>query len=192
MPGRPMMRRRHVFIAAFAALATLGVWFSPRTHVAAQSLPTAVSDKDFWGMVVGFSEPGGFFRSDNLISNETAFQHVIPELQKIPQPGAYLGVGPDQNFTYITALKPEDGVHRRHPAAEHAAAPDVQGARGAVGRPRRFSVTSLRGRGQRASDPRRARRRCSTRSRRWPGARSSPSSTCARSSITWSARTDFR
>jgi hypothetical protein len=101
-----MMRRRHFFIAAFAALATLGVWFSPRTHVAAQSLPTAVSDKDFWAMVVGFSEPGGFFRSDNLISNETAFQHVIPELQKIPHPGAYIGVGPDQNFTYITALKP--------------------------------------------------------------------------------------
>ena len=101
-----MMRRRLVLIAAFAALATLGVWFSSRTHVAAQSLPTAVSDKDFWAMVVGFSEPGGFFRSDNLISNETAFQHVIPELQKIPQPGAYVGVGPDQNFTYIIALKP--------------------------------------------------------------------------------------
>jgi hypothetical protein len=101
-----MMRRRLLLIAAFAALATLGVWLSPRTHVAAQSLPTAVSDKDFWSMVVGFSEPGGFFRSDNLISNETAYQHVIPELQKIPQPGAYIGVGPDQNFTYITALKP--------------------------------------------------------------------------------------
>ena len=101
-----MIRRRLVLIAAFASLATVGVWFSPRTHVAAQSLPTAVSDKDFWAMVVGFSEPGGFFRSDNLISNETAFQHVIPELQKIPQPGAYVGVGPDQNFTYIAALKP--------------------------------------------------------------------------------------
>ncbi|MEO8259176.1 MAG: hypothetical protein ABI868_17655 [Acidobacteriota bacterium] len=101
-----MMRRRLVLIAAFAGLATLGVWFSSRTHVAAQSLPAAVSDKDFWAMVVGFSEPGGFFRSDNLISNETAFQHVIPQLQQIPQPGAYIGVGPDQNFTYIVALKP--------------------------------------------------------------------------------------
>ena len=101
-----MIRRRIVLIAAFASLATVGVWYSPRTHVAAQSLPTAVSDKDFWAMVVGFSEPGGFFRSDNLISNETAFQHVIPELQRIPQPGAYVGVGPDQNFTYIAALKP--------------------------------------------------------------------------------------
>jgi hypothetical protein len=102
-----MIRRRHVLIAAVVTLATLGLWFSPRTHVAAQSLPTSVSDKDFWGMVVTLSEPGGFFRSDNLISNETAFQHVIPELQKTPHPGAYLGVGPDQNFTYITALRPK-------------------------------------------------------------------------------------
>jgi hypothetical protein len=101
------MRRRHLVIAALATLATLGLLFSPRAHVAAQSLPTSISDKDFWSMVVGFSEPGGFFRSDNLISNETTFQHVIPELQKTPHPGVYVGVGPDQNFTYITALKPK-------------------------------------------------------------------------------------
>src|SRR5262249_51774354 len=47
------------------------------------------------------------FRSDNLVSNETAYQHVIPTLQAQLVPmGAYLGVGPDQNFTYIAALKP--------------------------------------------------------------------------------------
>src|SRR5262245_4586782 len=101
------MRRRHFVIAALATLATLGLLFSPRAHVAAQSLPSSISDKDFWAMVVGFSEPGGFFRSDNLISNETTFQHVIPDLQKTPHAGAYVGVGPDQNFTYITALKPK-------------------------------------------------------------------------------------
>src|SRR5580698_1517381 len=103
-----MIRRRHVLIAAVATtLAIVGLWLGPRTHVAAQSLPTSVSDKDFWGLAVSLSEPGGFFRADNLISNETAFQHVIPELQKTPHPGAYLGVGPDQNFTYITALRPK-------------------------------------------------------------------------------------
>src|ERR1044071_2498776 len=90
-----------------SALMMPGVWLSPRGHVAAQSLPANVSDRDFWAMVTGMSEPGGFFRSDNLISNEMAFQHVIPELQKTPRPGAYIGVGPDQNFTYITALKPK-------------------------------------------------------------------------------------
>ena len=34
-------------------------------------------------------------------------QHVIPELIKtVPSGRAYLGVGPEQNFTYIAALKP--------------------------------------------------------------------------------------
>jgi hypothetical protein len=77
-----------------------------RAPVLAQSLPASVSDKDFWAMVDGFSEAGGSFASDNIISNEIAFQQVIPELQKTPHEGAYLGVGPEQNFTYITALKP--------------------------------------------------------------------------------------
>src|SRR5688572_24532942 len=34
-------------------------------------------------------------------------QHVIPELVRTARPGrAYLGVGPEQNFTYIAAIKP--------------------------------------------------------------------------------------
>jgi hypothetical protein len=101
------MRRRLFLVAAFVTMTAAGLWLSPRAHVAAQSLPASISDRDFWTMVVGFSEPGGYFRSDNLISNEMAFQHVIPELQKTSNPGAYVGVGPDQNFTYITALRPK-------------------------------------------------------------------------------------
>jgi hypothetical protein len=58
-------------------------------------------------MVTTFSEDDGFFRSDNFVSNEVTFQHVIPELVKGRAPGGvYLGVGPDQNFTYIVALRP--------------------------------------------------------------------------------------
>src|SRR5262245_43531538 len=101
------MRRRHVLLAVVFSVTAAGFWLSPRAHVAAQSLPSKLSDKDFWSLVVSLSEPAGFFRSDNLISNELAFQHVIPELQKGPRKGAYLGVGPDQNFTYITALRPK-------------------------------------------------------------------------------------
>ena len=53
------------------------------------------------------SEEDGFFRSDNLLSNETSFQYVIPDLLKTAKQGrVYLGVGPEQNFTYIAALKP--------------------------------------------------------------------------------------
>ena len=54
------------------------------------------------------SEPNGFFRSDNLLSNEIWLQWVIPDLLTRAQPGGvYLGVGPEQNFTYIAALKPK-------------------------------------------------------------------------------------
>jgi hypothetical protein len=58
-------------------------------------------------MVTNFSESGGYFRSDNFVSNETTFQWVIPELTKrLKRDGVYVGVGPDQNFTYIAALRP--------------------------------------------------------------------------------------
>jgi hypothetical protein len=53
------------------------------------------------------SEPDGNFRSDNLVSNEIRFQDVIPALLRTTRPGGvYLGVGPEQNFTYIAALRP--------------------------------------------------------------------------------------
>jgi hypothetical protein len=57
--------------------------------------------------VTDLSEPGGSFRSDNLLSNEVLLQYVIPELLSVSKPGrVYMGVGPEQNFTYIAALKP--------------------------------------------------------------------------------------
>ena len=71
------------------------------------ALPERLTDDQFWAFIADASEPGGSFRSDNLLSNELQLQHVIPELVKTVQPGrAYLGVGPEQNFTYIAALKP--------------------------------------------------------------------------------------
>src|SRR5205823_209525 len=59
-------------------------------------------------MATDFSERAGTFSSDNLLSNERWFQHVIPTLvQTAKQNRAYIGVGPEQNFTYIVALKPK-------------------------------------------------------------------------------------
>jgi hypothetical protein len=70
-------------------------------------LPSRLSDAEFWKLIGDLSEPGGSFRSDNLLSNEIWLQHVIPELLTIAKPGrVYLGVGPEQNFTYVAALKP--------------------------------------------------------------------------------------
>jgi len=73
----------------------------------AAQIPERLSDSAFWRMVTEFSEPGGYFRSDNFVSNETSFQYVIPELlRSTRQGGVYLGVAPDQNFTYLVALRP--------------------------------------------------------------------------------------
>jgi hypothetical protein len=78
---------------------------------AAGTPPKALSDREFWNLSKDSSEPDGFFRSDNLLSNETRFQHVIPDLVRTAKPGrVYLGVGPEQNFTYISALRPAMAV----------------------------------------------------------------------------------
>ena len=72
----------------------------------AGSLPARFSDTEFWQLVDRFSEPDGYFDSDNLISNEDGFQAVVPQLISTVRPGGvYLGVGPDQNFTYILATR---------------------------------------------------------------------------------------
>lgn len=73
----------------------------------ADGLPDRLTDQAFWRLVTDLSEPGGAFRSDNLLSNEVRMQYVIPELAHSASSGrVYLGVGPEQNFTYIAALRP--------------------------------------------------------------------------------------
>jgi hypothetical protein len=73
----------------------------------APALPERLTDREFWQLSSALSEPNGFFRSDNLVSNEHTFQFVIPALMRQVRPGGvYLGVAPDQNFTYILATAP--------------------------------------------------------------------------------------
>jgi hypothetical protein len=75
---------------------------------AAESLPAQLTDEQFWKLSAELSEPDGNFRSDNLLSNELWFQYIIPELTSVAKSGrVYMGVGPEQNFTYIAALKPK-------------------------------------------------------------------------------------
>jgi hypothetical protein len=59
----------------------------------------------FAAQVAALSEPGGYFDTDNLISNERSYLDVVPELRRRGvKGGAYIGVGPDQNFSYIAAI----------------------------------------------------------------------------------------
>ena len=63
----------------------------------------------FASLVAELSEPPGYFDTDNLISNERSYLHVVPELRALAGHngrGVYLGVGPDQNFSYIAHLRP--------------------------------------------------------------------------------------
>ena len=69
-------------------------------------LPSELSDQEFWRTVTDLSEPSGPYTGDNWISNEASIQQVIPPLKQLAKPGGvYLGVGPEQNFTYMWALQ---------------------------------------------------------------------------------------
>jgi hypothetical protein len=89
-------------LGALAVLSLTGA--QPR---APRTLPDRLDDATFWRTVSELSEPGGYFLSDNFISNEGELQYVLSTLERDVPPGrAYVGVGPEQNFTYIAALHP--------------------------------------------------------------------------------------
>ena len=69
------------------------------------SLPTSLADRDFWSLIETLSEPAGTFAlSDNVVSNEPHYADTVHWLR--PGGGAYVGVGPEQNFSYIVGLRP--------------------------------------------------------------------------------------
>jgi hypothetical protein len=59
-------------------------------------------------MISDFSEPGGFFVYENFMSNEEDYQTPIPAITNVVKPGGiFIGVGPEQNFTYVAAFRPD-------------------------------------------------------------------------------------
>ena len=63
--------------------------------------------RPFSAQVAALSEPGGYFDTDNLISNEGSYLNVLAGLDGAGvRGGAYVGVGPDQNFSYIAHIRP--------------------------------------------------------------------------------------
>ena len=75
---------------------------------AADTLPGSISDPVYWKMISDFSEPGGTFAFEMFMSNEVTFQEILPDLlRRVSPAGVYLGVAPEQNFTYIAALRPK-------------------------------------------------------------------------------------
>ena len=81
---------------------------SPAASQAIASLPDRLSDTEFFNLVTDISEPGGVFRiADNFTSNELEVGRVFTMLrERGVAGGVYLGVGPEQNLTYIAAIRP--------------------------------------------------------------------------------------
>jgi len=109
--------RKRAVVALAGTLLLAGLWTVsltlksppfPAIPSVPDSLPSQLTDAEFWTMVEDFSEPNGFFRSDNLLSNEAGLQIIIPSIkQRVKPGGVYIGVGPEQNFTYILNLEPK-------------------------------------------------------------------------------------
>ena len=90
--------RRATF--AIAALAAAAIVTAQASRVRAEA--------GFGAEIARLSEPGGSFDTDNLISNESSYLDVIPALvARGTTGGAYIGVGPDQNFSYIARVRPD-------------------------------------------------------------------------------------
>ena len=116
-----MKSPKSILLFLFFGLLTTGAWAQARP-TPATSLPDKISATEFARFITEFSEPGGEFLSDNLISNETAYLPVLSKLKELnASGGAYIGVGPEQNFTYIAKIRPRIAfiVDIRHLAVTH-------------------------------------------------------------------------
>ncbi len=68
---------------------------------------TPFTASEFAELIERVSEDGGYFWNDNFVSNEASYLHPITKLRELGiQGGVYLGVGPNQNFTYIAKIRP--------------------------------------------------------------------------------------
>jgi hypothetical protein len=81
-------------------------WLGPAGGVAGQA-PRRLSDSEYSRLIQRLSEDPGYFNSDNLITNESSYLQVLGGLRSLGvHDGVYLGVGPEQNFTYIAKVRP--------------------------------------------------------------------------------------
>ncbi len=101
------MTRHRPVVAGLAFLLGLTIVSAAPRFQAADTLPERLTDAQFWATSQALSEPDGYFRSDNLLSNELSYPEVMaPLVERARSGGVYLGVGPEQNFNYIVRLRP--------------------------------------------------------------------------------------
>ena len=77
------------------------------TGRAQSTIPSQLTDQEFWGLVTSLSEDDGAFEDENYLSNELGYERTMQRLQEsVPPGGVFVGVGPEQNFHYAAALRP--------------------------------------------------------------------------------------
>lgn len=98
--------RKWILLAALlTTLVAIGHQTAERSRPAKTA--SAPSRSEFRQLLQDLSEPEGYFDTDNFISNETSYLHVIPGIRRfVRSGGVYLGVGPDQNFSYLAHIQP--------------------------------------------------------------------------------------
>lgn len=96
-----------ILIAATAAVAKQSTGGQSAARQQTPAPLENLSAAEFSRLIRELSEDGGYFRSDNFTSNETSYLHVVDKLKQLGATGgAYVGVGPEQNFTYIAKIRP--------------------------------------------------------------------------------------
>lgn len=107
--GRLFLALATALVSARASLAAQVVATVAPAPAVASSPPARLTDADYWKLVTDMSEPGGYFRIvDNFTSNEMEIGRLYTMIreQKVSG-GVFLGVGPEQNLTYIAAIRPQ-------------------------------------------------------------------------------------
>ena len=102
---------------------------SARVRITARQIPERLSDAAFWHMADSFSEEGGSWDAF-YISNEDSYPPAVARLVlNKNQGGVYLGVGAEQNFTYIAAVRPDIAfvidIRHRHSSRKCSGTPYV-------------------------------------------------------------------
>jgi hypothetical protein len=98
---------RRAALRAWLVAVALAQVFSLAQPVVAPVRAQRPADSAFAALVARLSENAGYFDSDNIISNEESYLQITTQLAKTgTHGGVYVGVGPDQNFSYIALIRP--------------------------------------------------------------------------------------
>lgn len=98
-----MHKRLIIFIYSLLILGLLIFGQSVNTQVVPKITP-----EQFSQMCTNMSEYGGYFTSENWVSNELSYLQVLEPIERLSiKGGVYIGVASNQNFTYIAAIKPD-------------------------------------------------------------------------------------